>query len=143
MYSESLEKDGKLTPHVVCFISLEHFQMKSTLPIYVLQSVQGHLFVAQSFSFSLNIPSAFAFLMLLRISFNILGGKRGYALCSKARQRFLSFCSFGSFFELFRFCIKWKVSFIILAPKSFFFIQISVARICKLFSELSRICSFQ
>ena len=83
MYSESSEKDGKLTPPVVCFISLEHFQMKSTLPIYVLQSVQGHLFVAQSFSFSLNIPSAFAFLMLLWISYNISGGQRGYALCSK------------------------------------------------------------
>ena len=53
MCSKLLEKDHKVTLQVVYFISLEHFEMKSTLPIYVLQSLQGHLSVVQNFIFSL------------------------------------------------------------------------------------------
>ena len=39
MYSKILEKDNKVTPQVVDFISVEYYQMKSTLPMYVLQSL--------------------------------------------------------------------------------------------------------
>ena len=73
LYSKSLEKDDKVTPQVVCFISLKHFQMKPTFSIYVLQSLQGHLSVAQNFIFSLNIPNDFARLMSPGINSHIWG----------------------------------------------------------------------
>ena len=120
MYSKSLEKDGKLTPQVVCFISLEHFQVKSTLPIYVLQSAQGHLSVAQSFSFSLNIPSGFAFLMLLGINLNILGASEDMLSVPKYTNGFSVFVVLGHFLNCMVFVSK-KVCFTSLAPKSFFF----------------------
>ena len=127
MYSKSLEKDGKLTPQVVCFISLEHFQVKSTLPIYVLQSAQGHLSVAQSFSFSLNIPSGFAFLMLLGINLNILGASEDMLSVPKYTKGFSVFVVLGHFLNCMVFVSK-KVCFTSLAPKLFFFFHINLCR---------------
>ena len=108
-----------MTPHVVCFISLEHSLMKPTLPIYVLQSLQGHLSVVQNFIFSLNISSEFAFLMLLGINPYIFGAREDMLSVPKYTVRFLPLCSSGSFLKLCGFCIKWKVSFIILGPNFF------------------------
>ena len=47
--------------------------MKPTLPIYVLQSLQGHLSVVQDFIFSLNISNEFALLMSLGTNSHIFG----------------------------------------------------------------------
>ena len=86
-----------MTPQVECFISLEHFQIKSTLPIYVLQNVQGNLSVAQNFIFALNIPSGIAFLMLLGIYFNILGAREDMLSVPKYTNGFLVFVVLGHF----------------------------------------------
>ena len=94
--------------------------MKPTLPIYVLQSLQGHLSVVQNFIFSLNFPSEFAFLVVLGINSHILGASEDILSVPKYTVRFLRLYSSGSFLKLYGFCIKWKVSFIILGPKSFF-----------------------
>ena len=51
--------------------------MKHTLPIYVLQSLQGHLHVVQNFIFSLKIPNEFALLMSFGINSNTLGASEG------------------------------------------------------------------
>ena len=47
--------------------------MKPTLPMHILQSLQGHVSFVQNVIFSLNIPSEFAFLMSLVINSHILG----------------------------------------------------------------------
>ena len=47
----------------------EHGELKFTLPIYLLQSLQEHLSVVQSFTFSLMIFIDFAYLILLCIAF--------------------------------------------------------------------------
>ena len=107
--------------------------MKPTLPIYVLQSLQGHLSVVQNFIFSLNIPNEFALLISLGINPHILGASEDMLSVPKCTVRFLRLCSSGSFLRLYGFCIKWKVSFIILGPKSCFVLQISVARIYRFF----------
>ena len=96
------------------------FQMKPTLPIYVLQGLQGHLSVVQNFIFYLNIPNEFALLMSLGINPNILGASEDILSVSKCTVRFLRLCSSWSFLKLYGFCIKWKVYFLILCPKSFF-----------------------
>ena len=79
------------------FISLEHFQMKSTLPIYVLPNVQGNLSLAQNFIFALNIPSGFAFLMLLGINFNNLGTREDMLSVPKYTNGFSVFVVVGHF----------------------------------------------
>ena len=94
--------------------------MKPTLPIYILQSLQGHLSVVQNFIFSLNIPNEFAHLISLEINSRILGASEVMLPVPKYTVQFLRLCSSGSFLKLYGFCIKWKVSFIILGPKSFF-----------------------
>ena len=51
--------------------------MKPTLPLYVLQSLQGHLSsVDHNFIFSLNIPNEFALLISLGINSHILGASK-------------------------------------------------------------------
>ena len=90
--------------------------MKLTLPLYVLQSLQGHLFVVQNFIFSLNIPNELALLMSLGINSHILGASKDMLSVPKYTVRFLRLCSSGLFLKLYGFCIKWKVSFIILGP---------------------------
>ena len=94
--------------------------MKPTLPLYVLQSLQGHLSIAQDLIFSLNIPNEFALLMPLGITSHILRAREDKLSVPKYTVWFLHLSSSGSFLKLHGFCIKWKVSFITLCPKSFF-----------------------
>ena len=94
--------------------------MKPSLPIYVLQGLQGHLSVVQNFTFSLNISNEFALLMSLGANSHIFGASEDMLSVPKYTARFLRLCNSGSFLKLYRFCKKWKVSFIILGPKSFF-----------------------
>ena len=91
--------------------------MKPTLPMYVLQSLQGHLSFVQNFIFSLNIPGEFVFLMSLGIDSHILGASEDMLSVPKHIVRFLRFCSSGSFLKLYGFYIKCKVSFIMSGPK--------------------------
>ena len=74
--------------------------MKPTLPIYVLQSLQGHLTVVQNFIFSLNVPNEFALLISLRINPHILGTSEDMLSVPKYTVRFLRLCSSGSFLKL-------------------------------------------
>ena len=116
--------------------------MKPSLPMNVLQSLQGHLSVAQNFIFTLNISSEFAFLMSPRINSHILGASEDILSVPEYTVRFLRLCSSGSPPKLYGFCIKWKMFFIISSPKSFFVFQVSVTRICRFFYECSLICLF-
>ena len=120
MYSKLLEKVDKVTQQVACFNSLEHFQMKPALPIYVLQSLQGHLSIFQNILFSLNFASEFAFLVVLGINSHNLRASEDMFSVPKYTVRFHCLCSSGSFLKFYGFYIKRKVSFIILDPKSFF-----------------------
>ena len=100
--------------------------MEPTLPIYVLQSLQRHAktsaktSVAQNFIFSLNIPSEFAFLMVLGINSHILGASGDILSVKNYTVWLFRLCISGSFLKLYGFCIKWELSYIILGPKSFF-----------------------
>ena len=86
----------------------------------VLESLQGHLSVVQNFIFSLNIPSEFAFLMLLGIDSHIFGANKDMLSIPKYTVRVLRLRSSGSFLKSYGFCRKWKVSFMILGFRSFF-----------------------
>ena len=88
--------------------------------MYVLQSLQGYLSVVQNIIFSINVPNEFALLMSLGINSHILGSSKDILSVPNYTVMFLRLCSSGSFLKLYGFCIKWKVSFIILGPKSFF-----------------------
>ena len=116
--------------------------MKPTLPIYVLQSLQGHLSVVQNFIFSLNIPNEFALLISLGINSHILGASEDMLSVPKYTVRFLRLCSSGSFLKLYGFCIKWKASFIILGPKSFLSYRSLSQGFVDSFGECSQICLF-
>ena len=116
--------------------------MKPTLPIYVLQSLQGHLSVVQNFIFSLNISNEFALLMSLGTNSHIFGASEDMLSVPKYTVRFLRLCSSGSFLKLHGFCIKWKVSFIILSLKSFFVLRPLSQGFVDSFSECSLICPF-
>ena len=94
--------------------------MKPTLPIYVLQSLEGHLSVVLNFIFSLNIPNEFAVLMSLWINSHILSASKHMFFVPTYTVRFLRHYISGSFLKLNCFCLKCKVSFILLGPKSFF-----------------------
>ena len=48
----------------------------TTLPMYLLQSLQGHLFVVQSFIFSLKISSDIVFLISQETNSHILGKEK-------------------------------------------------------------------
>ena len=63
--------------------------MKPTLRIYVLQSLQGRLYVVQNFIFSLNIPNEFAILMSIGINPHILGTSEDMLSVPKYNVRFL------------------------------------------------------
>ena len=80
--------------------------MKPSLAIYVLQSLQGHLCVAQNFSFCLNIPNEFALLMSLETSFHVLGAPEDMLSIPKYTVRFLRLCSSGSYSEMVWFLYK-------------------------------------
>ena len=82
--SKSLENDDKVTTQVACFIYV-------SLPIYVLQSLQGHLSVVQNFIFYLNIPNEFALLILLGINPHILGASEDILFVLKYTVRFVVF----------------------------------------------------
>ena len=114
--------------------------MKPTLPIYVLQSLQGHLSVGQNFIFSLNIPNEFALLMSLGINSHILGANEDMLSVPKYTVRFFRLCSSGSFPKLYGFCIKWKGSFIILDPKLFLCYRSLSQGFADSFGECSLIC---
>ena len=73
--------------------------MKSKLPIHVLQRVQGHLSVAQTFIFALNIRSGFEFLMLLGINFNIVGTSKDMLSVPKYTDGFSAFIVLGHFLD--------------------------------------------
>ena len=75
--------------------------MKPTLPMYVLQSLQGHLSVVQDFIFSLNISNEFALLMLLGTNSHIFGASEDMLSVPKYTVRFLRLCSSGSFLKLY------------------------------------------
>ena len=67
--------------------------MKPTLPIYVLQSLQGYLSVVQNIIFSINVPNEFALLMSLGINSHILGASEDMLSVPKYTVRFLRLCS--------------------------------------------------
>ena len=69
--------------------------MKPTLPIYDLQSLQGHLSVVQNFIFSLNISNEFVLLMLLGINPHILGASEDMLSVPKHTVLFLRLYSSG------------------------------------------------
>ena len=116
--------------------------MKATLPIYVLQSLQGHISVVQNFIFSLNTSSEFMFPVSLEINSHILGANEDMHSVPKYTVWFFRPLSFGLFLKLYGFYIKWKMSFIISGPKSFFVLKISVAKFCRFFGECSLIYPF-
>ena len=93
--------------------------MKPKLAIYFLKSLQGNLSVVQNFIFSLNIPNEFALLMSLGIDSHTLGASEDMLSVPKYAVRFFCHFSSGLFLELYGFCITWKVTFIMLGPKSF------------------------
>ena len=114
--------------------------MKITLPIYVSQSLQGHLSVVQNFIFSSNISNEFALLILLGINSYILGASEDMPSVPKYIVRLLCLCRSGSFLKLYGFCIKWKVSFIILGH---FLSNRSLSQgFVDSFGECSQICLF-
>ena len=86
----------------------------------VLQNLQGHLSVVQGFSFPLNIPSEFAFLISLGINSHFLEASQDMLSFPKYVVRFLRLFSSGSVLKLYGFCINWKISFIISGSKLFF-----------------------
>ena len=131
-----------MTPQVVCFISLEHSYIKPILPIYVLRSLQGHLSAVLNFIFSLNISNEFALLIWLGINSHILGAIEDMLSVPKCTVRILRLCSSGSFLKLYGFCIKWKVSFIILGPNSFLSYRSLSQGFVDSFGECSLICLF-
>ena len=116
--------------------------MKPTLPIDVLQSLQGHLSVVQNFIFSLNIPNEFALLISLGFNSHIFGASEDMLSVPKYTVRFLRLCSSGSFLKLYGFCIKWKVSFVIFGPKSFLSYRSLSQGFVDSFGECSLICLF-
>ena len=116
--------------------------MKPTLPIAVLQSLQGHLSVVQNFIFTLNISNESALLMSLGTNSHILGASEDILSVPKYTFRFLRLCNSGSFLKLYGFCIKWKVSFIILGPKSFLSYRSLSQGFVDSFVECSLICPF-
>ena len=93
--------------------------MKPTLPMYLLQSLQGHLSVVQSFILFLKISSDFAFLISQGTISHILGAREDMLSVPKYTVRFLRICRVESFLRLYGFCTEWKISFIISGPKSF------------------------
>ena len=61
----------------------------NTLPLYFLQSLQGHLSVAQSFIFSLKISSDFGFLILQGAIAHILGAREDMLSVTNYTVQFL------------------------------------------------------
>ena len=82
-------------------------------PMYLLQSLQRHLPVVQSFIFSLKISSDFAFLISQGIISHILEARKDMLFIPKHTVQFLRLCRVKSFLRLYGFCAKWKISFII------------------------------
>ena len=93
--------------------------MKPTLPMYLLQSLQGHLSVVQSFIFFEKISSDFAFLISQWTISHILGAREDMVSVPKYTVQFLRLSRVESFRRLYGFCTGWKISFIISGPKSF------------------------
>ena len=94
--------------------------MKPTLPMYLLQSLQGHLSVVQSFVFFFKkISSDFALLISQGMISHILGTREDMLSVPKYTVRFVRLCRVESFLRLYGFCTEWKISFIISGPKSF------------------------
>ena len=89
-----------MAPQVLCIISLEHFQIKPTLPINVLQSLQRHLAVVRNF-ISLCISSELACLMSLGINSHILQASEDMLSVLKCTLRFFCLCSSGPLFKLY------------------------------------------
>ena len=87
--------------------------------MYLLQSLQGHLSVVQSFILFLKISSDFAFLISQGTISHILGAREDMLSVPKYTVRFLRICRVESFLRLYGFCTEWKISFIISGPKSF------------------------
>ena len=63
--------------------------MKPTLPMYLLQSLQGHLPVVQSFILFLKISSDFAFLISQGTISHILGAREDMLSVPKYAERFV------------------------------------------------------
>ena len=93
--------------------------MKPTLPMYLLQSLQGHSSVVQSFIILKKISSDFAFLISQRTISHIFGAREDILSVPKYTVRFHRLCRVESFLRLYGFCTEWKISFIISGPKSF------------------------
>ena len=85
--------------------------MKPTLPMNILQSLQGHSSVVQNYIFPLNIPREFASLMSLGINSHVLGASKDMLSVPKYTVQFLRLCSSGSFLKLHGSCPKWKMPF--------------------------------
>ena len=105
--------------------------MKPTLPMYLLQSLQGHLSVVQSFIYFKKTSSDIAFLISQGTISHILEAREDMLSVPKYSLRFLHLWGVESFLRLYGFCTEWKISFIISGPKSFLALYISVAKICR------------
>ena len=91
--------------------------MKPTLPMYLSQSLQGHLL--RRALFLKKMSSDFAFLISQGTISHILGARKDMLSVPKYIVRFLRLCRVESFLRLHGFCTEWKISFIISGPKSF------------------------
>ena len=98
--------------------------------MYLLQSLQGHLSVALTFIFSLKIFSDVAFLILQETNSLFFEHEKIYVLSLSTLSGFSAFAEVIHFSD-YDFCTKWKMSFMISAPKSFLTQYIYIAMICR------------
>ena len=75
-YCKILEKDDKKTARI--FVLFLGNIVKRSMSIYLLQNLQGHLCVGQSFIFYLKISSDFAVLISKGTNSHILGARKNY-----------------------------------------------------------------
>ena len=80
--------------------------MKPIFPKYVLQSLQGHLPVAQYFVLSLKIFSDFALLILLGINSHNFGARGDILSVPKQTVRLACLCIIELFLRLYGFSTK-------------------------------------
>ena len=109
--------------------------MKPVLPVYLLQSLQGHLFFVQSSIFSLKISSDFAFFILKGTISHILGAREGMLSVPKSNVQFICLCRVYSFLRFYGFCTKRKISFMIQALNHFSPYKFLVLRFVDFFGE--------
>ena len=85
--------------NIYVFFSPEHSQMKSTVPIYLWQSLQGYLSIVQSFINSLKYLVTLPFNFAI---FHIYGTREDMIFVSKYTLQFLRRCRLKLFLSVCR-----------------------------------------